>query len=108
MNELKILEVRIYFFIKQSKMVRINFKITNQEQTLVMDVDINTVKDILALKEKIGEKTDSSAANIKIIHKGKILKDDSILTTLGWADEETMHVVIKREEKASSSTQNTP
>ena len=52
-------------------MVKITFKITNQEQSVVMDVDTNEVKDILALKERLAQKTNSAAANIKIIHKGR-------------------------------------
>ena len=51
-------------------MVKITFKITNQEQTIVMDVDVNAVKDILGLKEKLAQQTNSSPSNIKIIHKG--------------------------------------
>ena len=51
-------------------MVKITFKITNQEQTVVLDVDVNATKDILSLKEKLAQQTNSSASNIKIIHKG--------------------------------------
>ena len=51
-------------------MTRITFKITNQEQTVVIDADLNTVGTVLGLKNELAAKTNSNSSNIKLIHKG--------------------------------------
>jgi hypothetical protein len=56
-------------------MVKITIKTPSQQQPLTLDIDPAVTSTIALLKEKVAEKTESSAANVKLIHKGKILKD---------------------------------
>lgn len=53
-------------------MTKITFKITNQEQSVVLDVDLASVGTILGLKEKLAQKTDTTSSNVKLIHKGNL------------------------------------
>jgi len=77
-------------------MVKITFKSPTQAQPFTLDVDVNAVGSVLKLKEQVGAHTNDPVANIKLIHKGKILKDDTAVNTLGLAEEDTMHAVIKK------------
>ena len=88
-------------------MVKISFKIPSSQQPLVLDVNTNTTNNIEKLKILLGNETNTPTplANIKLIHKGtwfddsgKILKDDTELSTLSLSDGESMHAVIKKAE----------
>ena len=86
-------------------MVKISFKIPSSQQPLTIDVNLGTTNNIEKLKILLGNQTNTASplVNIKLIHKGnifiypgKILKDDTELSTLGLVDGESMHAVIKK------------
>ena len=88
-------------------MVKISFKIPSSQQPLVLDVNTTTTNNIEKLKILLGNETNTPTplTNIKLIHKGtwfddsgKILKDDTELSTLSLSDGESMHAVIKKAE----------
>lgn len=55
-------------------MVKIIFKPTN-ENTFEENFDVNVTKTVLDVKARIGQRLNVTGDKIKLIHKGKILKD---------------------------------
>ena len=67
--------------------------------------DINAVANVEQLKQKVAEQTNSTVPAIKLIHKGKILKDDTPLASLNLIDGENFHAVIKAAESEQKSSE---
>lgn len=91
-------------------MVKITFKSPTQSQPFTLEIDPNSIGSVLNLKKRVGQHTGDPAENIKLIHKGKynknvgkILKDDVGVNTLGLAEEDTMHAVIKKENSSTEA-----
>jgi hypothetical protein len=83
-------------------MVKLSFKTPSKDKPFDLEIDLGLVITVEHLKQKVGEQTNSTVPNIKLIHKGrffyyigKILKDETPLETLKLVDGETFHVVIK-------------
>ena len=67
-------------------MVKITFKSPSVQQPFTLDIDPDTVGTVGNLKNKVGDHTGDQAINIKLIHKGKILKDEQTISSLGLSD----------------------
>jgi hypothetical protein len=53
-------------------MVKLTFKTPSKEVPLVLDVNLQTVSTVEKLKAEVAAASNSTVANIKLIHKGNI------------------------------------
>ena len=67
-------------------MVKITFKSPSQQQPFSLDIDPDTIGTVGDLKNRVGDHTGDPAINIKLIHKGKILKDEQTVSSLGLSN----------------------
>eukprot|EP01097_Dermamoeba_algensis_P007598 TRINITY_DN4838_c0_g1_i1.p1 TRINITY_DN4838_c0_g1~~TRINITY_DN4838_c0_g1_i1.p1 ORF type:complete len:318 (-),score=90.82 TRINITY_DN4838_c0_g1_i1:5-928(-) len=85
----------------QSKTVKVNLKTLNS-RTFSLDVDHEI--SIPELKEKIAILTEQTPAQIRLIYKGKVLKDDTKLSSAGFIDGNVLHLVNNPTSSVPSST----
>lgn len=83
-------------------MVKITFKPTN-ENTFDETFDLNQTKTVFDIKTRVANKLNVTVDKLKFIHKGKILKDEQALNTLGLGETETFHLVVKKDEAPPGS-----
>ncbi|KAI5188813.1 ubiquilin [Nematocida minor] len=63
---------------------------------------------ILQFKEKIAEQANVSVSKIRLIHIGKLLKDEETLKTYKLEEGSTVHLVLPNTEKKVSSEKSSP
>ncbi|CEF64880.2 Ubiquitin-associated domain/translation elongation factor EF-Ts, N-terminal and Ubiquitin-like domain and Heat shock chaperonin-binding domain and UBA-like domain and Ubiquitin-associated/translation elongation factor EF1B, N-terminal, eukaryote domain-containing protein [Strongyloides ratti] len=63
---------------------------------------------ILDLKKIVNEKTSDPIDKLKFIYSGKILKDTDTLTSIGFKNDQTLHLVVSQSTTTTSTTSNTP
>ncbi|EIJ88750.1 ubiquilin [Nematocida parisii] len=80
--------------------MKINIKTSKGE---VYSVEVEGPEStVLQLKEQISEKTQIPTAKIRLIHVGKLLKDQEALKTYKLEEESTVHLVVPSSDKKSS------
>ena len=82
-------------------MIRLTIRLSNADKA---NVEIDKSSTVLELKEKINTVLNVPAAQQRLIHKGKVLKDDITLEHYGVEDEHTVHMVKGSVPATSSST----
>ena len=78
-------------------MVKITFKPTS-DNTFEETFDLATTTTVQQIRAAVGKRLSVGEDKIKLIHKGKILKDEQLLSTMGLGEVETFHLVVKKEE----------
>jgi len=61
-----------------------------------LELAIETSWTVLKLKEEIEKKNEAKPKDMKIIYKGRILKDADVLTTYKIVEAATMHLVVSK------------
>ncbi|KAI8060266.1 hypothetical protein BC940DRAFT_312411 [Gongronella butleri] len=76
----------------------------------LFDVSVALDATILQLKEAVGQKMEAGvpASQLKLVHSGRILKDDDTCSSANLKDGHTIHVVKSKATSASSSATSTP
>ncbi|KAI5159144.1 ubiquilin [Nematocida ausubeli] len=82
--------------------MKINVKTSKGE---VYSVEVEGPEStVLALKEKISEQAQAPVSKIRLIHVGKLLKDQEPLKTYKLEDDSMVHLVVPSSEKKASPT----
>ncbi|KAL8445826.1 hypothetical protein Emed_005382 [Eimeria media] len=87
------------------KSARVSFKVSGGTQ---FSLDVEEDWSVRTLKEKCQEKTDIPVAAQRLIYKGRILKDDDLISSQGLKDGHIMHLVKSVAAAAATNTQQQP
>eukprot|EP01138_Halocafeteria_seosinensis_P013275 gb/GECG01013558.1/.p1 GENE.gb/GECG01013558.1/~~gb/GECG01013558.1/.p1 ORF type:complete len:314 (+),score=41.63 gb/GECG01013558.1/:1-942(+) len=90
-------------------MTNINFRMSDGAQFSIETSESISELTIGKLKELISgpEKANASPSALKLVYRGKILKDENVLETYGFEDGHTIHVVRSRTAGSSPGTGST-